>query len=295
MRTAGAIILGLVVVAMTCAHAGTTGKVAGKVLDAQTGEPLVGVNVMLVGTTLGASSDIEGDYFILNIPPGTYGVKASAVGYSPVTVTAVRVTADQTTRVPFSLKPETVEIEDVVVTATRPMVQKDLTSTTASVSGDELQALPLEDVSAVVNLQAGVINGHFRGGRSDEVKYLIDGVSVNDVFSGGYTMQAEVNSIAEIQVLSGTFNAEYGEAMSGVVNQITKIAGESFTGEVSGYVGGYMTDRTELFAYRPPEKFLGFPSRPLLERHKCPGEPERTHPGHRRHPQVLRLRPVSER
>ena len=101
-------------------------------------------------------------------------------------------------------------------------------------SGDELQALPLEDVSAVVNLQAGVINGHFRGGRSDEVKYLIDGVSVNDVFSGGFTMQAEVNSIAEIQVLSGTFNAEYGEAMSGVVNQITKIAGESFTGEVSG-------------------------------------------------------------
>ncbi len=258
MRTAGAIILGLVVFAMTCAHAGTTGKVAGKVLDAQTGEPLVGVNVMLVGTTLGASSDIEGDYFILNIPPGTYGVKASAVGYSPVTVTAVRVAADQTTRVPFSLKPETVEIEDVVVTATRPMVQKDLTSTTASVSGDELQALPLEDVSAVVNLQAGVINGHFRGGRSDEVKYLIDGVSVNDVFSGGFTMQAEVNSIAEIQVLSGTFNAEYGEAMSGVVNQITKIAGESLTGEVSGYVGGYMTDRTELFAYRPPEKFLGF-------------------------------------
>ena len=78
------------------------------------------------------------------------------------------------------------------------------------------------------------------------MKYLIDGVSVNDVFSGGYTMEAEVNSVAEIQVLSGTFNAEYGEAMSGVVNQITKIAGETYTGQVSGYVGGYMTDRTEL-------------------------------------------------
>ena len=99
MRTAGAIVLGLVVFAMSCAHAGTTGKVAGKVLDAQTGEPLVGVNVLLVGTTLGASSDIEGEYFILNIPPGTYAVKASAVGYGPVTVDAVRVTADQTTRV----------------------------------------------------------------------------------------------------------------------------------------------------------------------------------------------------
>jgi outer membrane receptor protein involved in Fe transport len=256
MRIACAILLGLVAIAG--AHAGTTGKIAGKVLDSQAGEPLVGANVMLVGTTLGASSDVEGEYFILNIPPGTYAVKASAVGFSPVTVEAIRVTADQTTRVPFSLTGETVEMEDVVVTATRPMVQKDLTSTTASVTGDELEALPLEDVSAVVNLQAGVINGHFRGGRSYEVKYLIDGVSVNDVFSGGYTMQAEVNSIAEIQVLSGTFNAEYGEAMSGVVNQITRMAGESYTGEVSGYYGGYMTDRTELFAYDTTSEFLGF-------------------------------------
>jgi len=69
------------------------------------------------------------------------------------------------------------------------------------------------------------------------VKYLIDGVSVNDVFSGGFTMQAEVNSIAEIQVLSGTFHAEYGEALSGVVNQVTKVAGDVYTGEVSAYAG----------------------------------------------------------
>ena len=113
-------------------------------------------------------------------------------------------------------------------------------------------------MASVVNLQAGVVDGHFRGGRSNEVKYLIDGVAVNDVFSGGYTMQAEVNSIAEVQVLSGTFNAEYGEAMSGIVNQVTKIAGERYTGEVSGYAGGYMSDRTDLFAGRAAKKFLGF-------------------------------------
>ena len=117
---------------------------------------------------------------------------------------------------------------------------------------------------------------------------------MNDVFSGGFTMQAEVNSIAEIQVLSGTFNAEYGEAMSGVVNQVTKIAGESLTGEVSAYVGDYMTNRTELFAYRLTREVPRVSSRPLLERHQCPGEPERPHPGHRRHPEVLRLRPVSD-
>jgi outer membrane receptor protein involved in Fe transport len=240
------------------ALAGTTGKIAGKVTDSKTGEALVGVNVLVVGTTRGGSTDIDGEYYILNVPPGTYALRASAVGFAPVTVNDVIVQVDQTTRIPFALRSEAVEMGDVLVTATRPIVQKDLTSTTASVTGDEIAALPLEDVSSVVNLQAGVVDGHFRGGRTGEVKYLIDGVSVNDVFSGGFTMQAEVNSIAEIQVLSGTFNAEYGEALSGVVNQVTKVAGDAYTGEVSAYAGGYMTDRTDLFAFRPAEKSLGF-------------------------------------
>ncbi len=237
---------------------GTTGKIAGKIVDTQTGESLFGVNVLVVGTTLGASSDADGEYFILNIPPGTYSLRASAVGYTAVVVNGIKVDVDQTTRVPFSLQAQTVEMSDVVVTASRPIVQKDLTSTVSSVTGDQISQLPLEDVAAVVNLQAGVVEGHFRGGRSDEVKYLIDGVSVNDVFSGSYTMQAEVNSVAEVQVLSGTFNAEYGEALSGIVNQVTKIASESFTGEVSAYGGGYMSNRTDLFAYHSPNKSLGF-------------------------------------
>ena len=258
MRTS--IVAGLI--AVLCCSAvvfgGTTGKIAGKVTDAQTGEPLVGVNVLVVGMTLGASSDIDGEYFVLNVPPGTYTVRASAVGYTAMTVNAVKVMVDQTVRIPFSLQSQTVEMSDVLITAERPIVQKDLTSTTASVSGEEIAALPLEDIASVVNLQAGVVDGHFRGGRSNEVKYLIDGVSVNDVFSGGFTLQAEVNSIAEVQVLSGTFNAEYGEAMSGVVNQVTKIAGEHYTGEVSAYAGGYMTGRTGLFLARDEKEFLGF-------------------------------------
>ena len=255
-RTLGGLLAALLVAGL--AFGGTTGKIAGKATDAQTNETLIGVNVLVVGTTLGASTDLDGEYFILNIPPGTYSLRASAVGFAPVTVGGVKVTVDQTTRIPFSLQAQSVELGDVVVTATRPIVQKDLTSTTSSVTSEEIAALPLEDVAAVVNLQAGVVDGHFRGGRSNEVKYLIDGVSVNDVFSGGYTMEAEVNSIAEVQVLSGTFNAEYGEALSGVVNQVTKIAGEQYTGEVSAYIGGYMTNRTNVFLYRDQEKFLGF-------------------------------------
>lgn len=241
--------LAVIITMVACSSlvAGTTGKIAGKVIDAQSKEALPGVNVLVAGTAMGASSNIDGEYFILNVPPGRYELKASGVGFTPIAVSGVLVTVDQTTRIEFQMQSHTVEIGDVVVTATRPIVQRDLTSTVSSVGSDQLSKIPVEDVSSVVNLQAGVVEGHFRGGRSNEVKYLIDGVSVNDVFSGNYSMQAEVSSIQEIQVLSGTFNAEYGEALSGVVNQVTKMAAESYGGEITVYSGDYVSSRSDQF------------------------------------------------
>ncbi len=242
-------ICALLVLTAVGLQAGTTGKVAGKVTDAKTKEGLFGVNVILVGTTYGAAADPDGNYFILNIPPGKYQLRATAVGYAPVVVDNIVVSADQTTRVNVELTEQAVEVATVTVEATRPIVQKDLTSTTSTVSGDDISRLPLETVSSVVNLQAGVVDGHFRGGRSGEVKYLVDGMSVNDVFSGTSTLEPEVNSVQEVQVLSGTFNAEYGEALSGVVNQVTKIAGDRYTGELSLYGGDYVTSRTALYRH----------------------------------------------
>lgn len=229
------------------AFAGTTGKIAGKIIDAKTKEPLVGVNVILVGTALGAVNDLEGSYYILNVPPGVYQVKASLIGYAATVVSNVKVSIDLTTRLDFTLSEEAVSLGEVVVVAGRPVIQRDLTSTTAKVGGEEMALLPIEDVYRAVNLQAGVVDGHFRGGRGTEVKYLIDGVAVNDVFTGNSAVQAEVNSIQELQVLSGTFNAEYGEALSGVVNQVTKDGGEHYHGEISGYLGDYASNRTTLF------------------------------------------------
>ena len=157
------------------------------------------------------------------------------IGYSSFTIQKVRVSVDQTTKLDFELASESIELTDVVVTAEKLLVRKDLTSTEETISGENISMLPLEDVSSVVNLQAGVIDGHFRGGRSNEVKYLIDGVPVNDVYSGQSSLSPEINSIEEVQVITGTFNAEYGEALSGVVNQVTKIAGDKFDGNVSFY------------------------------------------------------------
>ncbi len=228
-------------------NAGTTGKIAGKVFDASTNELLIGVNIMLVGTSMGAATDIDGNYFIINIPPGSYEIKASLIGYAPTIIQNIKVSVDQTTRIDISLSVEAIELQDIVVSAERPIVRKDLTSTEAKVSGDQIAMLPLEDVQSVINLQAGVVDGHFRGGRSNEVKYLIDGVSVNDAYSGSFSLQAEVNSIEEIQVLTGTFNAEYGEALSGVVNQVTKIAGDHYVGDISLYSGDYISSRSGLY------------------------------------------------
>src|SRR3972149_1927505 len=231
----------------TIIYAGTTGKIAGKIFDKSTGEALIGANILIVGTSIGASADLDGNYFILNIPPGEYQVKASMIGYSSFTFQKVRVSIDQTTKIDFELNQESVELEDVLVTAEKSIVRKDLTSTEQTISGDDISMLPLEDVSAVVNLQAGVIDGHFRGGRGNEVKYLIDGVPVNDVYSGQSSLSAEVNSIEEIQVLTGTFNAEYGEALSGVVNQVTKIAGDKLDGNLSFYSGDYVSSHKDIF------------------------------------------------
>ncbi len=229
--------------------AGTTGKIAGRVVDAKTKEPMMGVNVLIVGTSMGGATDVDGSYFILNVPPGTYVVKASAVGYGAMVVENVRVSADQTTKVNFELSESAVQVNAVVVTASRPLVQKDLTSTQSNISGANMSMLPVEDVQSVINLQAGVVDGHFRGGRLGEVKYLIDGVSVNDVYSGDPTMEASTNSVQELQVITGTFNAEYGQAMSGVVNEITKIPGDHYSGGFSAYSGDYVTSRTTLFQY----------------------------------------------
>lgn len=228
-------------------NAGTTGKIAGKVVDANSGEALIGVNVVIVGTSMGAATDVDGNYFIINIPPGIYEIKASLVGYSAVVIKNVRVSVDQTTRVDIQMREEAVSISDIIVTAQKPIVQKDLTSTEAKVSGEQISMLPLENVQSVINLQAGVVDGHFRGGRSNEVKYLIDGISVNDAYSGSSALEAEINSIQELQVLTGTFNAEYGEALSGVVNQVTKIASDKLEGDFSVYTGDYFTTRKNLY------------------------------------------------
>jgi outer membrane receptor protein involved in Fe transport len=241
------IVLLLVIGVLGVAHAGNTGKIAGVVKDAQTGETLVGVNVIVDGTTMGAATNVDGQYFILNIPPGKYALVASAVGYNKKTVANVAVSIDLTTTIDFQISSQVVESEEVTITATRPLVQRDLTAKTAVVGGEQISALPVTEVGQVLNLQAGFVDGKLRGGRSGEVAYWIDGVPVTDGFNGGQVVEVNKNLVQELQLVSGAFNAEYGQAMSGIVNIATKEGGPKFSGGAGAYIGQYVTTEKDLF------------------------------------------------
>ncbi|MDZ7346098.1 MAG: TonB-dependent receptor, partial [candidate division KSB1 bacterium] len=227
---------------------GSTGKIVGKVTDADTGEPLPGVNVVIEGTTLGAATDLNGEFFILRVPPGTVTVSASMIGYQTLKIESVRASIDKTTELRFALKPIALDLgETVTIVAERPLIERDLTSTTATVGSEVISRLPVETLQDVVNLQAGVVDGHFRGGRRGEVAYLIEGIPLNDAYSGENALQVENSAIQELQIISGTFNAEYGQAMSGIVNVVTKEGGEAYHGTLSAYVGDYVSPNNSIF------------------------------------------------
>ncbi len=236
------------------AYGATTGKLSGRIVDEKK-EPLPGAAVVILGTTLGAVTDLDGYYAVLNIPPGTYTVQVRMVGRRSFMEKGVEITVNNTTKMDASLEDESITTEAVVVTAQRPVVDVGLTSTVATVTDRDIKSLPVQELGDIIALQAGVVDGHFRGGRAGEVQYQVDGVSVNNVFDNTSTVKIDRSLIQEVQVITGTFDAEYGQAMSGVANTVLKSGGESFEfhGEALGgsFVYGNGGDRNLVYKFRP--------------------------------------------
>ncbi len=233
-------------------YAAGTGKIVGKVTDTQTGEELIGINVLVEGTTMGAATGVDGTYIINNIEPGVYSLVFSGVGYQKKIVTNVRVSSDFTTTIDMQLSIEAIGLETIIVQATRPMVRKDLTSSQTNIDDSQIKTLPVESISEILSLQAGITKGaggelHIRGGRSTEIAYNVNGVSAINPYDFGRTVQISTNAVQEVSVVSGTFNAEYGNALSGVVNTITKEGGSKYTGTLSYYTGDYVSSSTGVF------------------------------------------------
>ncbi|MDZ7373893.1 MAG: TonB-dependent receptor [candidate division KSB1 bacterium] len=234
------------------ALAGTTGKIAGRVTDARTGEPLPGVNVILENTQMGAATDENGEYFIINVPPGTYSVVARMIGYVPKRYERVRVSVDLTTQLDFQLEPTVIEVEKPVVVVAQRVIQKDLTSSEVSISSERIEELPVRSVTELLDLQAGVVRDaagelHIRGGRTNEIVYLVDGVQVINPLDRRSGITIDDQAIEELKVITGTFNAEYGQALSGVVNIVTKKGTDRFTANARAYFGDYLSFDDDLY------------------------------------------------
>lgn len=242
IRTSGSVILFLLMT--SAAYAQTTGKISGTITDAATGDPLPGATVLIEGTSQGTSTDLDGRYVIIGVRPGTYTILGSFIGFATQRKEGVRVNVDLTTEVNFELREEVFEGEEVVVTAEAVAVRKDLTSSEARVTSETIDRLPVQEIGQVLNTQAGITDRgglHIRGGRSSEVIVMVDGVPVTDSFDGSTALQIENESIEELQVISGTFNAEYGNAMSGVINIVTKEGrNDRIGGSVEVYSGSYL-------------------------------------------------------
>jgi len=231
-------------------HAGTKGKITGTVLDAQTKAPLIGANLMLEGTMLGAATDQNGYFIILNIPPGRYTLRASMMGYKMVRTEQVMVSSDITTKVDVKMEITFIEGETVVVQAKRPVIQKDLTGKESIIDATMIQDAPVDEVSELLTLESNVIEVegsavgipyyadlgipqvHVRGGRVSEVQYLVDGLPVSNPIFGELAVKMNKKSISEMQILAGSFNAEYGNAMSGLVNIVTKEGSQNWTASI---------------------------------------------------------------
>lgn len=217
----------------------TTGSVSGKITDAKTNEELPGVNIILKGTYYGAATDLRGRYQIEAINPGNYTIEISYIGFKTMQFTGIRIEAGRNFQLDVKLEESVLTLDqDVVVVGDKPLLDVEETQSKRTISREDIDIAIVENITDLVTQQAGVIKSdnaiHIRGGRSYENAFLLDGVSVQDPLAGtGFGLQLSAAAIEEVDVITGGFNAEYGQATSGVVNVRTREGGSKYSGFIS--------------------------------------------------------------
>ncbi len=218
------------------------GKIVGHVKDKTTGEALIGVNVIIEGTYLGAATDIDGDYTMVNVPVGEYSVKASMVGATTVVKTNVVVQTDRITTVDFDLEQTTIQGQEVVVTAPRDILHKDVSSSQIVVDAQQIDATAgTRTLQEFLNTQAGITDNSYleiRGGRPGETGTMINGLTFINARVGKSESFIPTSSIEQVSLKAGGMSAEYGEFRSGLIGVTTK------TGTMDGYHGSFSFSRS---------------------------------------------------
>ena len=247
------------------------GKIQGMVTDISTHAPLPGVNIVIKGTYMGAATDLNGRYVIDNVSPGQFDIQVSMIGYKIQLRTGVKVVASESQTINFELEESVLAFgQEVVVIGKRPLLQVDLTASEEHFNADDINNKIVENVNDIIAQQAGVVKSdneiHIRGGRADESLYIVDGISIKDPLSGyGNTLYINSDAIKELKVITGGFNAEYGQAMSGVIDVVTKEGNENYAGGITlktdhfglNLVDNYNTQIVE-FNFGGPELFSKF-------------------------------------
>ena len=207
----------------------SSGVFTGKVIESKSGEALPGVNVMVKGTYYGTATDLDGRFIIKNINTGSYDVEVSMIGYKVILQTGVKIQEGSNTELNFSLDETVLSFgEDVIVLGKKPLFDVNETSSVARVRKEEIENKVVSSVEDILSEQIGVTTQdneiHIRGGRIDESMFIVDGFSVKDPLSG-YSGNLFVNpdAIEELEIITGGYSAEYGQAMSGIVNIKLKI------------------------------------------------------------------------
>ncbi len=215
----------------------TPAAIKGTIRDAETGEALPWTNVFISGTNIGTMAFNDGYYIMRGLPPGTYTIKASYISYA-VGSRTVTLQPGEIRQLDFALEVQAIYVDPIEVEAERKLIEVERTGSSHFITADQMDAMPLDDVVDMLAHQPGVTiydnEVHIRGGRSDDTQFIIDGMSVNDPLAGGgYGYQIDPSIINEIEVMTGGFNAEYGQAVSGVVNVSTKEGSDRYSGKVS--------------------------------------------------------------
>ena len=230
-----------------------TGKIEGRVRD-QAGVPIANAQVTIVGSAFSALTNPQGYYFINNVPAGVLAMRAAFIGYRAVRAEGVRVLGGQTITQDFALQASTVQLEDIAVQTTQPLVPRDEVTSKQRIDGSFSDQLPVDRLSQVLTLQPGVVADasgfgiSIRGGRRDEAATYVDGVPVDPGnrsspggVSGGNTIAIGTNSFEEASVTTGASSAEFGNAQSGIINVATR------TGSSTGYAGNVSWESDEPF------------------------------------------------
>jgi len=208
--------------------AAVTGVLQGTVSDSTTGIVLPGVNVIIRETGQGAASGTDGRYTIDNIRAGTYTVTVSMIGYRKSIFSGIVILQDHITRLDVHLVQTSVQAEAVIISAARPAIQTDVTGTEYTIDSDEIIEAPLDTYTDIIGLRPGTtLEGNIRGGKTREVAYMIDGMAASDMMQGGTGTPLPLSAISQMNVRTGGFTAEYGNALSGVVSIVTKRGGDT--------------------------------------------------------------------